>query len=136
MDFLWSRCTPGLHYILLYLQSIVSGDVNNIPMSHVIDVFDPKPDTTCSLHTEPFSMSSSHLAPLPNPWYSFSGTIDRCMDRSNDFFSAAVSLANIHALELYQGPHRLDKIFVHDFSMTIFSFSMTISLPDFASRAF
>ena len=35
-----------------------------------------------------------------------------------------------------QGSHRLDKILVHDLSMTISSFSMTISLSDYAFVAF
>ena len=35
-----------------------------------------------------------------------------------------------------QGCHRLDKLFFHDFSMIVSSFSMTISLPEFAFETF
>ena len=38
--------------------------------------------------------------------------------------------------EYLQGSHRLDKIFCHDYSMTISQYSMTNSLLDFAFAAF
>ena len=37
---------------------------------------------------------------------------------------------------LYQGSHRLDKVFYHDFSLTISRFSMTVSFLDFVFATF